>query len=41
MKFKKRIEGINIRINETEGIMSKLEDRLVEISTVEQNIFKK
>ena len=41
MKFKKRIEGINIRINETEGIMSKLEDRLVEISTVEQNFFKK
>ena len=34
-------EGINSRITEAEGQISDLEDRMVEITVVEQNIKKK
>ena len=34
------LEGINVRITETEEPISELEDRMVEITTTEQNIEK-
>ena len=35
------LEGINSKITEAEGQISDLEDRMVEITAVEQNIKKK
>ena len=37
LKFKKTLEGINIRLSEGEEWISELEDRMVDISAEEQN----
>ena len=37
MKFKNSLEGINSRITEAEERISDLEDKIVEITTAEQN----
>ena len=36
-EFKNSLEGINSRITETEKQISDLEDKIVEITTTEQN----
>ena len=40
-EIKNTLEGINGRISETEELISKLEDRMVQITVKEQNKFKR